>query len=157
MGPADTLGMTDIFKRIRADHDKHRTLLDIIERTNGDSRGRRELFPKLADEVRAHAHAEERTFYAELLGERESRDKAGHSVKEHHEAEAIIEERLDKDYSDTGWLARFRTLAEELRHHMDEEEKEVFPLAGRVLSDKRKSELAAEFDGAKGDAMKKVA
>lgn len=149
--------MTDIFERLRADHDKHRTFIDLIEKTSGDSAGRRELFPKLAHEVRTHAHAEERTFYAELLGEGGSRDKAGHSVKEHHEAEAIIEELEEKDYSDSGWLTRFRTLAEMLRHHMDEEEKEVFPLAGRVLSETRKRELVAEFEGAKGDEAKKVA
>ena len=150
-------GMTDIFERIRADHDKHRTLLDIIERTHGDSRGRQELFPKLADEVRAHAHAEERTLYAELLGERESRDDAGHSVKQHHEVEAIIEELLEKDYSGTGWLARFRTLAEKLRQHMVQEEKEFLAVASRVLSDERKGELIAEFEGAKGDAERQVA
>lgn len=149
--------MTDIFDRIREDHDKHRTLIELIAKTHGDSRGRRELFPKLANEVRAHAHAEERTFYAELMTHRESRDQAGHSVKEHHEAEEIIDELLEKDYSDPGWLNRFHTLAEELRHHMDEEQEEVFPLAGRVLSEERKRELVAEFEGAKGDEMKKVA
>lgn len=148
--------MTDIFERLRADHDKHRTFLDIIERTHGDSSGRREVFPKLAADVKAHAHAEERVFYAELLALPESRDKAGHSVKEHHEAEDIIAELEKKDYSDTGWLTRFKTLAEELRHHMDEEEEEVFPLAGRLLTEKRKKEMAAEFDAAKKEAEERA-
>ncbi|PRP94451.1 hemerythrin domain-containing protein [Enhygromyxa salina] len=147
----------DIFSRIREDHDKHRTLARIIERTSGDSRGRNELFPKLADDVRAHARAEERVFYSELLAATQSRDLAGHSVKEHHEIEAIIEELLDKDYSSTGWLARFKTLTDKLRHHMLEEEKNIFPLAGRVLSEARKREMVIEFDAAKQTEARKVA
>ncbi|MBO6935308.1 MAG: hemerythrin domain-containing protein [Deltaproteobacteria bacterium] len=148
---------TDIFARIRDDHDKHRTLVELVEKTKGDSRGRRELFAKLATDVRAHADAEERVFYAELMKHTEGREKAGHSVKEHHEADAIIEELLEMDYASTGWLNRFATLAEELRHHMDEEEKEIFPLAGRLLSAERKKAMVAEFDEAKEHEMKKRA
>ena len=147
----------DIFARIRDDHDKHRTLIELVEKTKGDSRGRRELFGKLADEVRAHADAEERIFYAELMQHTKGREKAGHSVKEHHEASAIIEELLEMDYSSTGWLNRFATLADELRHHMDEEEKEVFPLAGRLLSAERKQAMVAEFEKAKKTEMEKRA
>ena len=146
----------DIFDRIREDHEKHRTLIELVEKTHGDSRGRRELFGRLADDVRAHAHAEERVFYAELLEAGQTRDKAGHSVKEHHEAEEIIEELLEKDYSSSGWLNRFATLAEELRHHMDEEEQEVFALAGKVLSAKRKKEMAQEFDRLKTEEKQRL-
>ena len=146
----------DIFDRIREDHDKHRTFIRLVEKTHGDSTGRRELFGKLADDVRAHAHAEERVFYAELMEKGESRDKAGHSVKEHHEAEAIIEELLEMDYASSGWLNRFATLAKELRHHMDEEEKEVFPLAGGVLSAPRKKAMVAEFDKLKSEELERV-
>jgi len=140
---------TDIFARIRDDHDKHRTLIELVEKTKGDSRGRRELFGKLADDVRAHADAEERIFYAELLALTEGREMAGHSVKEHREVDTLIEELLAMDYSSTGWLNRFATLAHDLRHHMDEEEKEVFPLAGRLLSEERKKAMVAEFEEAK--------
>ena len=34
--------MTTIFERLREDHDKHRTLLDICAKTHGDSEGRKE-------------------------------------------------------------------------------------------------------------------
>lgn len=147
----------DIFDRIRRDHERHRTFLRILEQTHGDSSGRRELFPKLVESVRAHAAAEERVLYAELLAHPEGRDRAGHSVKEHHEADAIFEELLQKDYSDTGWLTRFKTLAEELRHHMKEEEREVFPLAERLISERRQREMAEELEHAKRDEEARVA
>ena len=146
----------DIFSRIREDHEKHRTFISILEKTEGNSEGRQEVFPKLAADVKAHAHAEERIFYSELMEYTEGRDKAGHSVKEHHEAEDIIKELEDKEYSDTGWLTRFKTLAHELRHHMEEEEKEVFPLAGRLLPEARKKAMVAEFEAAKAEEAKKV-
>lgn len=145
--------MTDIFDRLREDHTTFRTLAQLVGKTHGDSTGRRELFGKLADQVRAHAHAEERVFYADLLEHGETREKTGHAVTEHHDAEAIIEELLDKDYSSSGWLNRFATLADALTHHMDEEEQEVFPLAGRVLSAKRREEMTAEFDRLKTEEL----
>ena len=148
--------MTDIFDRLREDHTTFRTLVQLVGKTHGDSSGRRELFGKLADQVRAHAHAEERIFYADLLEHGESREKTGHAVKEHHEAEVIIEELLDKDYSSSGWLNRFATLAEALTHHIDEEEQEVFPLAERVLSVKRKEEMAAAFDRLKKEELQMI-
>lgn len=38
-----------------------------------------------------------------------------------------------------------RHLAERLIHHLDEEETEVFPVAGRVLSDDDKAKLAEDY------------
>ena len=147
---------TDIFERLREDHDEFRTLIDILEKTEGDSEGRLEIFPKLAWMVRTHAHAEERVLYAELMRYTETRELAGHSTKEHHEAEEIIEDLEGKSLSDSGWLTRFKTLAEELRHHMDEEEKEVFPVAGRVLSADRKRAMVDEFDRARRTEAEKA-
>lgn len=59
--------MTDIFDRIREDHTAFRTLIELVGKTDGDSEGRRELFGKMADQVRTHAPAEERVSNADLL------------------------------------------------------------------------------------------
>ena len=40
------------------------------------------------------------------------------------------------------WIQTARELGDKLTHHLDEEETEVFPVAGRVLSDEQKTELA---------------
>ena len=49
------------------------------------------------------------------------------------------------DLSAAEWLKTAKQLAEKLEHHLDEEEKEVFPVAGKVLTDEQKEQLAAEY------------
>ena len=134
-----------IFDVLRDDHQTMRDLLDRIEATQGDSEERRKLFGELSTEVRAHAHVEERVFYSTLLADERTRDKSGHSIEEHNDAEEILEELEDKDMSSSGWLARFKTLADDLRHHADEEEEELFPKAGEVLSSSQQRDMAARF------------
>ncbi|MCB9540167.1 MAG: hemerythrin domain-containing protein [Myxococcales bacterium] len=146
-----------IFDVLRDDHDTQRTLLDLIEQTHGDSEGRRELFARLRAEALAHAAAEERIFYAALMADERTREKARHSVVEHQEAEAILDELEEMDMSSPGWIQRFRTVAEDLRHHVDEEEHEVFQQAGRVLTEQQKRSMAAEFRAEKADDRDRLA
>ncbi len=134
-----------IFEVLREDHDKQRTLLDLVDKTHGDSEGRRELFERLRIEATAHAAVEERVFYSELLADERTRGKAGHSVKEHKDAEDIFEELANMDMSSPGWLTRFRTLKEELLHHVEEEEHEVFQMAGKVLTESQQRQMAQDF------------
>src|SRR5690606_1158288 len=58
---------TKIFARLKADHDRHRELLDRIDATHGDSDERRALFEAFRVEVTAHAASEEMSLYATML------------------------------------------------------------------------------------------
>lgn len=134
-----------IFEELRADHEKQRTLVDILVKTAGDSEGRRELFAKLRKELEDHAAAEERHFYVPLMEADLTQEKARHSVAEHHELDELLEKLEETDYSSSGWLPTAKKLAERLVHHLDEEEHEVFQMAGKVLDDAEQKELGAEY------------
>ena len=149
--------MTDIFTRLKQDHDKHRAMLERVADTSGDTQERRDSFNKLRIDVSAHANAEEQSLYAEMLSRPDLQDKGRHSVAEHKEAEDIFEELVDMEFSSTGWLARFKTLKERLEHHMDEEENEIFAAARKDLSDERAEELAKIFDQRKPIEKQEVA
>ncbi len=135
-----------IFESLRADHDAQRTLIDLVTKTHGDSDGRNELYAKLKRELEAHAGAEERYFYVPLMEEDLTQDKARHSVSEHKELDDFIERLDEYDMSGSQWLQTANELKERLLHHLEEEEREVFQLAGKVLSDAEKSSLAAEYE-----------
>jgi hemerythrin superfamily protein len=145
----------DIFDVIRRDHEKHRTLVGLLVKTSGDSKGRRELFERLEAELSAHAKAEEMSLYASLMAEDDTVGKARHSVAEHKEVDDFLKDLRDTDRSSPGWLAAARDLRERLEHHMDEEEKQVFPLAGRIFSDEDKLRLATVFREEKEAEMKR--
>lgn len=135
----------DIFEALRKDHDTQRTLIDLVCKTSGDSEGRNELFAQLRDAVERHAKAEERFFYVPLMQHDATQERARHSVAEHQEVDELIAELADTDFSSPGWLATARKLQERLIHHLDEEEHEVFQLAGKKLSEKEKQALATRY------------
>ncbi len=134
-----------IFEALRADHDTQRTLIDLLTKTEGDSDGRRELFDRLRAQLRAHAAAEERYFYVPLMEHDLTQDNARHSVAEHKELDDFIEQLESYELSAPQWLITARDLADRLTHHLDEEEREVFPVAGKALSDDEKLELATDY------------
>jgi len=148
---------TKIFARLKADHDRHRELLDRIDETQGDSDERRYLFEAFRVEVTAHAASEEMSLYATMLSDPDLRDEAQHSVAEHKEIEDFLTELYEMDFASTGWLTRFRTMKERYLHHIDEEEEEMFPQAEKGLSDAKKRELIKIFEKEKPKEKAKAA
>ncbi|SOC53206.1 Hemerythrin HHE cation binding domain-containing protein [Chromohalobacter canadensis] len=134
-----------IFEALRESHDRQRTLLDLLVKTHGDSDGRDELFKRVRVELEHHAGAEERALYIPMLEHDMTQEKARHSVAEHHEIDELIETLQQTDYSSPSWLATARQLQEMVTHHLDEEEQEVFQLAGRVFDDATKQSLADTY------------
>lgn len=143
--------MDDLFGTLRADHDKQRSLMDILIQTSGPGPTRSRTFPKLKEELVKHAEAEEQAFYSLLLTEPRTQALSRHSIAEHREIEAMLEELERTDFDSPGWLPRMKQLREVVVHHLKEEERELFPLASITLSDEQKRELAAEYVHARDD------
>ncbi len=136
-----------IFDALRDDHDRQRDLVERLLDTEGDSDDRRAVFEELKVELEAHAGAEERFFYNPLIEHDLTQDKARHSVAEHKELDDFIEQLDEYDMSAPQWLATAHDLAHRLTHHLDEEEHEVFQMAGKALTETEKDELAASYRG----------
>ncbi|HAD98757.1 MAG TPA: hemerythrin [Cryomorphaceae bacterium] len=135
----------NIFESLREDHQKQRTLVDILVKTHGDSEGRDEIFQKLKHELQIHADAEERYFYKPLIDSDLTQEKARHSIAEHHEMDELIEELENTDYSSPHWVAVAKKLHERVHHHLDEEEHEVFQMAGKALNETQKTTLGQNY------------
>lgn len=148
---------TKIFARLKADHDRHRKLLDQIDETKGDSPEREKLFEAFRVEVTAHAASEEMSLYATMLGKSDLREEAQHSVSEHKEIDDMLTELYEMDFASTGWLTRFRTMKHRYLHHIEEEEEEMFPEAEEGLSEAKKKELLAIFEKEKPKEKAKAA
>jgi len=127
--------MTDIYKAIKSDHERHRQLLDTIGDTSGDSATRREAWDEFYHDVKSHAAAEEETFYSKLISKTWGQDSARHSVHEHQQLDDIMEELNEMDMSEGAWLEKFKKLDHDYQHHIDEEEDEVFGRARKIIDD----------------------
>ena len=147
---------TDIFERLIEDHDRHRALIDQIKETSGDSEDRRNLFEKFKVDASAHANTEEETLYVTLMANSDTRVDAQHSVKEHADLGMLFVELDDIDMSSPAWLTKFKTLAEDYVHHIDEEEEEKFPKAKEVIGKATAVDLRDEFNARKPDEIERV-
>lgn len=137
---------TNIFEALRSDHEIQRDLIARLVDTSGDSDERRKVFDQLKVELEAHAKHEERSFYVPMMEFDQSQEKARHSVAEHHELDELVEELESTDMSSPHWLATAEKLEHQLVHHLDEEEQEVFQVAGKVLTDDQKTSLADDYE-----------
>lgn len=136
----------NIFEALRKDHDRQRSLLKKLVETSGDSKTRDRIFKELKTELETHADGEERYFYKPLIDSDLTQEKARHSIAEHHEIDELIEELEKTAYSSSAWLKIMKNLQEKVEHHLEEEEHEVFQLAGKVLSKTSKENLAKEYE-----------
>lgn len=147
----------NIYERLIEDHGKQRGMVAGLAKTEGDSAERNRLFGELSKELEAHAAAEEQTFYAELIATADGQDKARHSIAEHKTAADLLKQLGETDMSSSGWLQTFKRLKHEVEHHVDEEEKEVFPLARKLIAEERAVEMASEFEARKSAELKDLA
>ncbi len=134
-----------IFEAIRKDHDIQRGLCKALLETSGDSKKRRAKWELLKKELEAHADAEERYFYVPLFDDDMMQEHARHGVAEHHEMDEIIEKLEKTEMSSPAWLKYAKNLVEKVEHHLEDEERTFFQLAGKVLSENQKIELEKSY------------
>jgi len=137
-----------IFQDLKADHDRHRDMLQKL----GDSSKKSEratLFEELRTELQAHAAAEEESLYATMLGNPDLRDSARHSVAEHKEIDDYLGEIAKLDIESSEWTSKFEEMRHRYLHHIDEEEEEMFPEAEEGLSAATEERIADVFEDRK--------
>jgi len=134
-----------IFDAIRESHDLQRDLCRKLTASRGDMAAREVLFLQLKVELMAHAAAEERYLYVHLLMEDGGLDSSRHALHEHHEVDELLEDLSVRNKKPDGWIATAKQLSFKVRHHLKEEESKFFQLAGRLLSEPKKKQLARGY------------
>ena len=135
-----------IFEALRQEHEIQRNLIDKLIKTEGKTEERKKIFEALKHELKIHEDAEEHHFYIPLMEKDQTQEKARHSVAEHHEMDELVEQLEDTEMNASNWLKIAKDLEHQLIHHLDEEEQEVFQMAGKVLTDKQKTDLASDYN-----------
>ena len=137
---------TEIFARLKQDHDTHRELLDKLLETSGDTDERETLFEELTKELKSHAAAEEQALYATMLKKPPTTDETRHSVAEHHEIDEALNDLAATDMSSGAWLQKFKSFEHQYRHHIEEEEDDHFPDFEKHLDEEDMEHMRAVFD-----------
>ena len=135
----------NIFEALRESHERQRELYRQLIETRGDTPERQTLFEQLKAELLAHELAEERHFYIPLMEHDAGIDLSRHAIAEHHELDELVESLEEADPATPTWLPLARKLADKVEHHLKEEEHRFFQMAGKLLTDKQKMQLAKDY------------
>jgi hemerythrin superfamily protein len=121
----------DALDLIKQDHKRLRKLLEQTLEAEDSEREQRMNF--LRTELVAHERMEEEVLYPRLREETKARDTVLEGYEEHHVADVLLDELLDVPADTDVWKAKLKVLKENVEHHMDEEEDELFKGARAVL------------------------
>lgn len=147
------MAATDIFERLKQDHDKHRELIAAIEACDGRGDERKALFEQYKTDATAHAATEELTLYAELMAMVDERIYAQHSAADHHEIGEKFEEIEKLDVRAEEWPKKFAELKKTYLDHLKEEEETIFEKAREALGEERSVELRDQFEAQKPEEI----
>jgi hemerythrin-like domain-containing protein len=138
------------FTLLKADHEKVAGILEKIEGTTERAiKGREELFAQLKNELDVHTRIEETILYPALEEYEETRDISLEAYEEHAIVKQLLEELESSRKDDEQWTAKFTVLKENIEHHVEEEEGEMFKKARKVLSEDEIAKLGERLQEAK--------
>ncbi|MGI8930554.1 MAG: hemerythrin domain-containing protein [Candidatus Limnocylindria bacterium] len=144
----------DAISLLKSDHDRVKKLLE-----EGDStteRGvktRTELFQTLKKEMMVHERIEEEIFYPALKQHPKAKEIVLEGYEEHHVVDEIMGELEKTDVSDEKWGAKFTVMKENIEHHIEEEEGDMFIKARQILSAEELTDLGARMQELKMAAL----
>jgi sporulation protein YlmC with PRC-barrel domain/hemerythrin-like domain-containing protein len=130
----------EIYQILKDEHDKVLSLFDEAIRN-----GSRDTFMQIKDELDTHLNGEEELLYPVLKKENRTHDITMEGYQEHHVAKVLLSELDSMSEKDEMWTSKLKVLRENVKHHVEEEEKEMFPASRKVLSEQKAGELAEQY------------
>lgn len=139
----------DALELISADHQKVRDLFDRFEQAT-DPQVRTEIMHAVVHELAVHGEIEEAIFYPELRKALPDGDElVDESVEEHVEMKETLNALDGMTAGDDGFDERMGQLMGEVRHHMQEEEDEIFPKVRDAIGNHNLREMGGRMERAK--------
>ena len=144
----------DAISVLTADHRTVEALFKRFEKTTDRAVSTRaDLVARMLRELSIHAAIEEQLFYPRLrIAGEKLKDEVLEGLEEHHVVKELLAEIEKMTPQNERFEAKVTVLMENVRHHIEEEEKDMFPRARRALSGE---ELVAIGDGL--EALKRMA
>jgi hemerythrin-like domain-containing protein len=135
------------FQLLKEDHQKVSGIFQQLEPTTERAeKTRTELFAKLNEELTIHAKVEEAVFYPAIKQAAETREIVLEGFEEHHVVKLLLKELESVPVDTEQWTAKLKVLQENVEHHVEEEEQEMFQKARQVLSEDDINRLGAQME-----------
>lgn len=151
----------DAIALLKKDHDTVELLLtELAASTPRAVKKRKDLLEKIRVELKAHATIEEEIFYPAFKAKGNSSDDAQmyfEALEEHRAAgDLVLPDLMGTEVGNEKFSGRAKVLKELVQHHADEEEKEMFPRARKLLSKAELSALGEQMETRKAELLKQL-
>jgi hypothetical protein len=133
----------DAFNLLKADHRKVAGLFDELE--SADGKAKLQVFEQIKTELELHTHIEEKIFYPALEKPRETHDLTLEAYEEHDVVKKLLRQLSRAKTANEEWEAQAKVLRENVEHHVEEEENELFEKADAALGEERIEALGEEM------------
>jgi len=134
------------------DHARVRALLSDGEATT-EPEAREVLFRDIKAELTAHEVIEEELFYPTLRDHPKAKELVLEGYEEHAVVDRLLQELEGTPFEDEKWGPRFKVMMENLEHHIEEEEGELFDRAREVLDGAELEELGLRMKHRRHEAI----
>jgi len=149
-------GRAAIIEMLKADHKKVKKAFGDFEKLDAqeDSEQCQAIVEQTLGDLQVHATLEEELFYPAARSCLSDEDLIDEAEVEHMTVKVLIEQLKNMAPEDDKYAAMFKVLGEYIKHHVKEEEGELFPKLSRAKFDwdnlhgemvSRRSELEQEF------------
>jgi hypothetical protein len=140
----------DALTLLKNDHGKVKKMLSELEGTTERAvKTRREGLAELKQELQIHEAIEEEIFYPALKEHAEAKDIVLEAYEEHDVVDTIMSEIERTPVEDETWGAKFKVMKENLEHHIEEEEGQMFKHARKVFDREALEELGQRMQARK--------
>ncbi|WP_392895627.1 hemerythrin domain-containing protein [Streptomyces sp. LN699] len=136
---------------LKEDHKTVEKLFKQFEKAGDDAHAdKRKIADQVIDGLTTHTWIEEKIFYpAAREADPDTEDHVLESIEEHHVVLWMLSELKDLDAADERFDAKMSVLMENVRHHVEEEEKEWFPDVRKAMGRNRLTELGEQMQQAR--------
>ncbi len=144
----------DALMLLTADHNRVRGLSERFKAASerDDVAEMTTIAELLRTDLTVHTTIEEEIFYPAVRDlSDELAETVAEGVEEHHQVKVLLEELRTLDPSSEEWKAKWTVVLEDVDHHAEEEESELFPAVRGALDDDRLDALGAKLDARKGE------
>ncbi|OQW37315.1 MAG: hypothetical protein A4E19_14245 [Nitrospira sp. SG-bin1] len=123
----------NVLEMLKEDHQKVQELFEQFE--NADGRSRQGIVEEALKELEIHTKIEETLVYPAIREAIEEEETVDEANEEHHVVTLLSKELRKMKGSADGYRAKFKVLSELVKHHIEEEETEMFPQAEQAEID----------------------
>jgi hemerythrin-like domain-containing protein len=125
----------DALALLKKDHDSIKKQLKALEETTSRAvKTRQELFGRLTFTLTVHEQMEETILYPALKQHAEAKDIVLEAYEEHDVVDKVLSDLETTPFDDDSWHAKLKVMSENLHHHIEEEEREMFEQARQVFN-----------------------